>query len=49
MIQRGEAEVAVLPTNEKWMGVTYADDKPQVMSGIRALVNTGIYPANLWT
>lgn len=48
MIQRGDAEVAVLPTNEKWMGVTYADDKPQVMSGIRALVATGIYPANLW-
>jgi len=48
MIQRGEAEVAVLPTNEKWMGVTYADDKPQVMSGIRALVDAGLYPANLW-
>jgi len=48
MIQRGEADVAVLPTNEKWMGVTYADDKPQVMSGIRALVNAGLYPENLW-
>ena len=48
MIQRGEADVVVLPTNEKWMGVTYADDKPQVMSGIRALVDAGIYPANLW-
>jgi hypothetical protein len=30
------------------MGVTYADDKPQVMSGIRALVNAGLYPENLW-
>jgi dTDP-glucose pyrophosphorylase len=48
MIQRGEAEVAVLPTSEKWMGVTYADDKPQVVAGIRALVDAGIYPANLW-
>ena len=48
MIRRGEADVAVLPTNEKWMGVTYADDKPQVMSGIRALVNSGLYPENLW-
>jgi UTP-glucose-1-phosphate uridylyltransferase len=48
MIQRGDAEVAVLPTNEKWMGVTYADDKPQVMTGIRALVNAGVYPENLW-
>jgi UTP-glucose-1-phosphate uridylyltransferase len=48
MIQRCEAEVAVLPTNEKWMGVTYADDKPQVVAGIRALVSAGIYPENLW-
>ena len=48
MIQRGETEVAVLPTNEKWMGVTYAEDKPQVMAGIRALVKAGVYPSNLW-
>lgn len=48
MIQRGEAQVDVLPTNEKWMGVTYADDKPQVMAGIRALVAAGLYPENLW-
>ncbi|MFA7256341.1 MAG: sugar phosphate nucleotidyltransferase [Kiritimatiellales bacterium] len=48
MIQHGETEVAVLPTNEKWMGVTYAEDKPQVMSGIRALVDAGLYPSNLW-
>jgi len=48
MIQRGDASVAVLPTNEKWIGVTYADDKPQVMAGIRALVDAGVYPENLW-
>jgi len=48
MIQRVEADVAVLPTNEKWMGVTYADDKPQVVAGIRALVSAGVYPENLW-
>ena len=48
MIQRGNASVAVLPTNEKWIGVTYADDKPQVMAGIRALVDAGVYPENLW-
>jgi dTDP-glucose pyrophosphorylase len=48
MIQRGDATVAVLPTREKWMGVTYAEDKPQVMAGIRALIDEGIYPRNLW-
>lgn len=48
LIQRGEATVDVLPTNEKWMGVTYSDDKPQVEAGIRALVESGVYPDNLW-
>lgn len=48
MIQRGDADVAVLPTDAKWMGVTYAEDKPQVMAGVRALVDAGVYPDNLW-
>lgn len=48
MIQNGETEVTVLPSNEKWMGITYAEDKPEVMAGIRALVDAGIYPASLW-
>lgn len=48
LIKRGQTTVEVLPTNEKWMGVTYADDKPQVMAGIRALVTAGVYPENLW-
>jgi UTP-glucose-1-phosphate uridylyltransferase len=48
MIQTGAGTVDVLPTNEKWMGVTYAEDKPQVMAGIRAMVAAGVYPENLW-
>jgi UTP-glucose-1-phosphate uridylyltransferase len=48
LIQSGEATVDVLPSNEKWMGVTYTEDKPEVMAGIRALVAAGVYPENLW-
>jgi len=48
MINSGETRVAVLPSNEKWMGVTYSEDKPVVADGIRALVDNGIYPENLW-
>jgi len=48
MIKNGEANVTVLPSNEKWMGVTYTEDKPDVMAGIRALVAAGVYPENLW-
>jgi len=48
MIQNGEATVEVLPSREKWMGVTYPEDKPEVMAGIRRLVDAGVYPADLW-
>jgi dTDP-glucose pyrophosphorylase len=48
MIRNGETSVAVVPTNEKWMGVTYVEDKASVMEGISELVKSGVYPSNLW-
>ena len=48
MIKNGETVVRVLSSSERWMGVTYPEDKPQVMAGIRELVERGIYPSNLW-
>lgn len=48
LIHAGEARVKVLPTTERWHGVTYAQDKPQVKAAIRELVAAGAYPENLW-
>ncbi len=48
LIQSGAATVDVLPSNEKWMGVTYTEDKPLVMAGIRTLIDAGVYPVDLW-
>lgn len=48
LIRTGRARCEVLPTNEKWYGVTYADDKPQVKAALQALVDRGVYPAKLW-
>ena len=48
-IKNGEATVDVLPSSEKWMGVTYPEDKPLVMNGIQALVTQGLYPKSLWS
>ena len=44
MIDNGEAEVAVLPTQDHWFGVTYAEDKPIFMQCIRELIAAGEYP-----
>jgi len=37
----------VLKTNEKWMGVTYLDDKEYIKSGILQKVQAGNYPIQL--
>lgn len=48
LIRTGRARCKVLPTNEKWHGVTYADDRPKVKAALQAMVDAGIYPARLW-
>jgi hypothetical protein len=48
MIVEGAARVRVLPTTEKWFGVTYREDAPAVKAAIREMVARGIYPGGLW-
>lgn len=42
------ADFKVVPTDSKWFGVTYKEDKPIVQASIDQLVKDGIYPENLW-
>lgn len=39
----------VLRTRDSWLGVTYREDRPFVIEGIRALIGRGGYPEGLWT
>ena len=48
LLCEGKAEVDVLPTKDKWHGVTYKEDKPQVMAAISELKASGLYPDVLW-
>jgi dTDP-glucose pyrophosphorylase len=48
MIRQGEAEVTVLPSHERWAGVTYPEDRETVAAHIRALTEAGVYPERLW-
>lgn len=48
LISSGKAAVRVLPSEERWYGVTYKEDKPVVKKAISEMVERGIYPANLW-
>ena len=48
MIRNGEATCKVLDTTSKWFGVTYAEDRPQVVMKINNLVKEGVYPEKLF-
>lgn len=41
-------QVDVLPTDSTWFGVTYREDRPFVVEGIRQLIRNGEYPERLW-
>ena len=44
----GLCDVRVYPTQSRWYGVTYSEDKPRVKAAIREMVESGEYPADLW-
>lgn len=48
LIKSGKARFKVLPTSEKWFGVTYQEDKPIVQESIAKLVAKGVYPKTLF-
>lgn len=47
-ISQGKCKVKIIPTGAKWFGVTYAADKPEVISVISALMADGVYPERLF-
>ena len=48
LIVEGKVTCKVLDTPSKWFGVTYAEDRPQVVLKINELVRKGVYPAKLF-
>ncbi|MCQ2422981.1 MAG: nucleotidyltransferase [Lachnospiraceae bacterium] len=44
MVREGRASVAVLPTNDRWFGVTYKEDKPLFVESIAKLIAAGEFP-----
>ncbi len=48
MIRSGKATCKVLDTPSKWFGVTYADDREQVIMKLNQLIKQGVYPQRLF-
>jgi NDP-sugar pyrophosphorylase family protein len=48
LIDGDRARVRVLPTDERWFGMTYQEDRPAAVRAVRALIERGVYPEKLW-
>ncbi len=49
LIKSGQATVKILNTPDKWFGVTYKEDKEQVVNAVRGLIEAGVYKENLFS
>lgn len=48
LLKDNKTTVEVIPSHEKWFGVTYKEDKQAVVETIKKLKENAIYPIRLW-
>ena len=48
LLREGLCTVDVMRSDDVWHGMTYREDKPEVVAAIRALIDAGFYPERLW-
>ena len=48
LIAEEKARVRVLPSRDKWYGMTYQDDLPSVVEALARMTREGLYPEELW-
>ena len=47
-LKEGISTVKVLPTTDRWYGITYREDLPAVQEAIEKMSSDGTYPEELW-
>ena len=45
-LQDGKAEVRVLTSTDKWHGITYREDKPELVAALQQMSAQGLYPTD---
>ena len=48
LLKEGRVSVQVLPTDDRWFGVTYKEDKASVVESFRELIRKGVYQEDLF-
>lgn len=49
LLEHNAVSVKVLPTHDKWFGVTYQEDKPVVIESFAKLIQAGVYRSDLFS
>lgn len=48
LLKEGRMKVEVRKSHDEWFGVTYKEDKPDVVAAIQKLIKDGVYPEKLF-
>lgn len=48
LLKEGKMRVEVRKSHDEWFGVTYKEDKPDVVAAIQKLITDGVYPEKLF-
>ena len=48
LLEEGKMRVEVRKSHDEWFGVTYKEDKPDVVAAIQKLIKDGVYPEKLF-
>ena len=48
LLKEGRVDLSVLPSKDRWFGVTFQNDIPVVREAFAELVSSGVYPSNLY-
>ena len=48
LLKEGRMKVEVRKSHDEWFGVTYKEDKPDVVASIQKLITDGVYPEKLF-
>ena len=48
LLEKKLASVKVLNTPDRWIGITYKEDIEPAQEGFRQMIESGLYPENLW-
>ena len=47
-IEDNKADVTIIPTNDKWIGITYKEDLIPAQKSFQKMFDDGLYPYDIW-